>query len=214
MDERQVPIKRTPFTTRDYARAVITAWRRLLATMPTKAAVGCLWAQYALETGRGAACWNNNIGNVKHAAGDGFNYIMLPNTWEVVNGVRVTFQPPHPATWFRAFDTLESAMTEHLRLLKEKRYASSWPAIEAGDPDGFARALKAKGYYTAPVEDYAKGLRTFHAEFMRSNAYDDAVEDVLAASEVPTEPELPIPPSEPTVVVRPKVPLGRPSLDE
>jgi hypothetical protein len=82
-------------------------------------------------------------------------------------------------------------MAEHLRLLREKRYASSWGAIERGDPTAFATQLKAKGYYTAPLEDYARGLRSMLAEFVRSGAYEGALDDLDSAAMADTVPELP-----------------------
>ncbi len=189
MTDQCVPVRRTTFTLKDYSRAAMRAWKSLCGNWPSKAAVGCLWAQYALETGRGAFCWGNNIGNVKYTAGH--DYQMLNGTWEIVNGKRVVFTPPHRATWFNAYDSLDDAMMEHLRLLKQGRYASSWPAIEAGLPGEFAVALKQRGYYTAPVEDYARGLRAHHQDFMNSWAFEDATRDLEALLNADTEPELP-----------------------
>lgn len=186
MPDNVVPLTKTTFTTKDFARALLAAWPEA-----TKAAAGVVWAQYALETGRGAACWNNNIGNVKCTPSQAFAgvpYFMLPNTWEIIGGKKITFQPPHAATWFRAFATLAEGMAHHLAFLKNKRYAPAWPAVEAGDPDAFARKLKAQGYYTAPVEQYAAGLRAYHVEWMRSKAWDEAV-----AASTPTAPPAPVP---------------------
>lgn len=201
----EVPVTRTTFTVRDYSRAVIRAWRDMLGETPSKAAVGCLWAQYALETGRGAFCWNFNIGNVKWSPGH--DHMMLRGTWEIVGGKRVVYEPPHRATWFNAYASLDDAMGEHLRLLKAGRYALSWPAIEAGDTVAFAHALKAghdgregtwDDYFTADVTVYAKGLSAFHAEYMRGGDYEAALDDLDAAPAVSpladTLPELPVEP--------------------
>lgn len=189
--ERCLPLQRTTFATVDFARALIRAWKRMMGTYPTKASVGVLWAHYALETGVGVACWNNNIGNVKHVKGDGHDYVMLPGTWEIINGKRVTFSPPHPATWFRAFATLDDAMVEHLTFLRGKRYGPAWIFVEAGDPEGFARKLKERGYYTASADDYARGMLRHFAAWQKSPAYDDALEQIQRVAETPTEPELP-----------------------
>jgi hypothetical protein len=186
---RDVDPQRTTFTTRDYARAVIRAWRSYLGATPSRESVGCLWAQYALETGRGAFCWCHNIGNVKWTPGH--DRMMLRGTWEIVSGKRVVFEPPDPQTWFNAYASLDDAMAEHLRLLREKRYASSWGAIERGDPTAFATQLKARGYFTAPLEDYARGLRSMLAEFVRSGAYEGALDDLDTAALADTVPELP-----------------------
>lgn len=228
MADQNVPVKRTTFTVRDYSRAVLRAWKGLCGVYPPKEAVGCLWAQYAHETGRGEFCWNYNIGNVKWSKGH--NYMMLRGTWEIEGGKRVVYEPPHRATWFNAYGSLDEAMGEHLKLLKERRYASCWPAIEGGDPTEFAARLKAKGYYTATLEAYAKALRAHHSEFMRSDAYNDALAEILAALEADTDPAIhrhspaSEPPEEPVVhtidvdpdgkrIVHPKIHLGRPALD-
>jgi hypothetical protein len=240
MADTNVPVTRTTFTLKDYARAVLRAWKTLCGVFPSKEAVGCLWAQYALETGKGAFCWNNNIGNVKYTPGHA--YMMLRGTWEVIGGKRVVFEPPHRATWFNAYDSLDDAMREHLQLLKVKRYASSWPAINAGDPEAFAHRLKERGYYTAPVADYARGLRSHFNAFMAEHAYDDALRELLEVLDAETQPELPdlshdsspdeeetrydLPAARttnadrPSIIVapmaipRPEVPLGRLALDD
>jgi hypothetical protein len=189
----QVPIKRTVCTPRQYAQAFIKAWHGLgYHEPPTKAQCGVLYAQWMVETG-GAACWNWNIGNVKISqsqADAGLPWIDLPGTWEIIAGKRVTLPEGHPGRRFRAFGSLDQAMTEHLAFLRSKRYAPSWPAVEAGDPDAFAWALKNQGYYTAPVESYSRLMREMHAKWMKSPAFDDAAEEMTPdSSEADTLPQ-------------------------
>lgn len=181
----RVELVKTTFTLADYTRAVLVAWAREHGAYPSEGTCAVLWAQYALETGRGKACWNNNIGNVKHVEGDGHDYCELPNTWEIENGKRVVYQPPSPQTWFRAYASLEEAMEHHLAFLA-KRYGNAWSAITSGDPVGFATQLKARGYFTAPLADYVHGLSSLVAEFKRSGAYTAALE---ALELPPTDPE-------------------------
>jgi len=170
MSEQRRELVRTTHTLADYTRALVDAWMRLYGAPPTEGTCAVLWAQYALETGRGAACWNHNIGNVKHIRGDGYDYVELPNTWEIENGKRVVYQPPSPQTWFRVYDSLADSMVDHLRFL-ERRYGNAWTSIVAGDPAGFAHALKVRGYYTAAEADYARGLTSLVREYQRSGAY-------------------------------------------
>jgi hypothetical protein len=184
---------------RGYARALARAWRLELGALPTKEQAGVLWAQYGIETGAGPWCFGWNIGNVKHVAGDGHDFHMLANTWELVNGKNVVFQPPHPATWFRTYPSLDVAMVEHLKFLRNKRYAPAWPAVELGDVGWFARLLKAAGYFTADATAYAKGMKPHFDRWMRSSVFEDALHELE---------EIPEPPSEgPQPIVRPKVPL-------
>lgn len=256
MAEQLVPLVRTVVSMRDYARAVLRAWHTVGSGMPDKRSVAVLWAQYMIETG-GAASWNWNIGNVKHVAGDGFDYHMLRGTWEgepkavadaliakglavldpnpnhqraVAPRVAVLFQPPHPATWFRAYPSLDVSMMSHLSLLARKKYKRAWPYVVAGDFRGFAKALKEgpdgventrDDYFTASSQAYAAGMAGHFAAFVASPVFDEELAALISAREAETVPELPDPPSKPTVlveesqpIVHPKVPLGRPTLDD
>lgn len=177
MTGERVELHRTTFTTAAWCGALLDAWPDA-----TQAQAGVLWAQYALETGRGAACWNNNLGNVKHVSGDGHDYVMLPSTWEIENGRRVVYQPPDPQTWFRAYDSLGAGMVEHLAFLR-RHYASAWAAVDAGDPALFASLLRAHGYYTGSEDDYRRALVALHAEFMAVAAWRQAVDE-----RAPTDP--------------------------
>lgn len=178
---------KTPFTLAEYTRALLIAWFRHYGAYPTEKTCAVLWSQYALETGRGAACWNNNIGNVKHHPTDGFDYFELPNTWEMdANGNRHVYQPPDPQTWFRAYPTLEDAMEHHIAFLI-KRYSKAWDAAKDGQPDTFAAELKRLGYYTASAAVYTRGLVSLTKEFERSKAYVDAV---ATLDRPPTDPEM------------------------
>ncbi len=177
-----LPLTRTNFSTQEYCAALIHAWPEV-----TKEQAGVLWAQWAFETGRGKACWNHNLGNEKATPAQvaaGVPYTMLPNTWEILNGKREVFQPPHPQTWFRAFDSLAQAMDHHLAFLR-KRYAAAWASVESGDPHQFVRDLKARGYFTGSEQIYSANMGALHAEFMRSEAFDKALADVR-----PFEPEV------------------------
>lgn len=158
----------TPITAVELAGALVAAWRSLFDAMPARASVLILVAQSAHETGRWRATHCFNIGNVKSREGDGRDYTMF-RCREVVGGKTVFFDPPHPATRFRAFRTLGEGAIDHLGFLRgSKRYADAWSEIEAGHPYGFAEALKRGGYYTDPVAIYARALGLFFAEFDRA----------------------------------------------
>jgi hypothetical protein len=231
----QVPVVRTVVSMRGFAAAVVRAWPAVSDAPPTREAVGVLWAQHCIETG-GAACWHWNIGNVKAPAGDG-DYYCLRGTWEGVSPteaarliavgeavadpspnhakavgdgkVSVVFVPPHPATRFRAFPSLDEAMHEHLMLLAKRRYASAWPSVLAGDVRAFAHALKAgpdrkegtwDDYYTASAKAYDEGMQPAFRLFVESDAFDEAMRAVSPAAD--TVPALPV---EPLVIVHPVV---------
>lgn len=184
----QVPIKRTPIDAKTYAKAVLAACTELGWEPLTKQAVGVLWAQFMIETG-GKACWNWNIGNVKATQGmvdADWDWIDLPGTWEVIHGKRVVLPDGDPGRRFRAFSSLAEAMVAHLGFLRNRRYKTAWPSVEAGDCDGFARRLKAAGYYTAPADAYARGMLAHWRRYMASDVFE-----AVKASEAPTLPALP-----------------------
>lgn len=184
-----MPVIRTPISMKDFAKALIRTLRSG-GVEPTKEAAGVFWAQYALETGAGGFCWNYNLFNHKVTAAmanGGIPYMMLANTWEIIDGKKVTFQPPHPATWFRAFASFEAAMSHHITAIKTGRYASSWPAVLAGDPELYAAKIRERGYYTAPLADYVKLIRAKFNAWMASPAYDDALAELEDAAEAVTD---------------------------
>lgn len=172
-------VVRTAFSVSDYAAAAREADPTL-----SRESVGVLWAQYALETGRGSACWCNNIGNVKVTpaqARAGVPFFMLPGTWEILGGKRVVFDPPDEQTWFRWFPSLSEAMRHHLSFLAA-RYGEAWAALRSGDPTAFALALKKRGYYTGSEATYAASLRHLLREFVGSSEWPVDPNEVTIAS--------------------------------
>lgn len=179
----QVPLARTVIDAPTYARAVLAAAAALGWPQPSKAAVGVLYAQFMVETG-GRSCWLWNIGNVKVTQGQidaGVPWFDLPGTWEIVRGKKEILPEGHPGRRFRAYGSLSEAMPAHLRLLRERKYASAWRFVEAGDPVGMAHALKAgpdriegtrDDYFTGNVEQYAAGMLAHFRAFMRWDVYE------------------------------------------
>ncbi len=167
---KNVPLKNTPITINDFASSMYNAWYSLFGVVPKKESIAVLYAQFGIETGGGPAAWNFNIGNVKWS--NGYDYFMLPNTWEIIKGKKVIFQPPAKETWFRAYSSFNDSMKGHLDFLANKRYKSCWGAVLVGDVVGFAKELKKFGYYTADETAYANGMKPFYTKFMKSGAYE------------------------------------------
>ncbi len=197
----------TKYTQQQLTKAFIEAWFVLYNEAPKKSSIAVLWAQNALETGQAAFMWCNNIGNVKYVANASDTpdilYCMLKNVWEVINGQKVYFQPPHPATWFRAFKTLKEGVTFHFDLLKNKRYKTAWSAVVAGDPADFSKKLRLQGYYTAPEADYTRAVVGYFNSFMKSSSFEVSLQEVLVAQQ-PAPPPVPVEP--PPVVNPPPIP--------
>lgn len=160
------PVKRTPVTITEFRDAVRTGFESVFGVTPSDAVIGIVWSQWALETGRGKSCFNYNVGNIKQ-----FDHTkplhMLNRVWEIVDGKRVEFSPPHPQTWFRAYDSLGDGVVDYLSVLK-RRFSRATPALLSGEPATFAEVLGACGYYTASASEYRAAMRSLHAEFMRA----------------------------------------------
>ena len=161
MSEQCLPLVHTAIRPPDLFTDFRGAWQGLIGTEPTRASLLTLLSHWALETGFGAACWNYNLGNVKHVAGDGRDYTMVRLN-EVVNGKTVWYDPPHPATWLRAFHGLAEGVNDYLVILRGQ-FGFCWPFVEAGDVEGFCHALRSRGYFTADLVQYTAGvLRCYH----------------------------------------------------
>lgn len=157
---RVLRVRTTP-TVIEWRDAILEAWSSTPFALPSIAALSVLWGQFALETARGKACFNWNLGNIKSVEGDGRDWCVL-HTFEFINGQRVEMDDR-----FRSFPTLLEGARDYLAFLSRASYADPWSFVLAGDPEGFARALKRKGYYTASAEDYARGLKSLATEFTR-----------------------------------------------
>jgi peptidoglycan hydrolase-like protein with peptidoglycan-binding domain len=157
------------------------AWRRLLAKEASEPSLCVLLSQWALETGRGASCWNWNLGNQKYPSGLVKRGDELVETiplgsrgdWQWypageidAKGKPYTIYPPNRGACWGAYRTLSAGMEAYFGLLR-RRYLPAWPYIEAGDAKGFSRRLKQLGYYTASEAVYTKSLVSLANEFAR-----------------------------------------------
>lgn len=185
-----VPVVKTECSEKDRIKGFILGWKQLVGDIPKKESISVLMAQNTVETGGTTHMFNWNVGNVKYHPSknpeddNDIEYMMLKNVWEILNGQKVIFEPPHQATWFRSFPTLAEGFAFHINFLKNKKsYKAAWTAVEAGDPVDFSRKLKAAWYYTAPEADYTKLLKFHFDKFMK----DQGFEEMLA--EIQKEPE-------------------------
>jgi hypothetical protein len=85
----EVSRTRTTPTTEEWRDAMVAAADRLGISL-NDAALSVLWAQWALETGRGKSCYCNNLGNIKAVTGDGRDWCVL-QTFEFINGTAWTW---------------------------------------------------------------------------------------------------------------------------
>ena len=201
MPATNVPAVRTTYNQQQMIKGFVEAWFKQFGVLPKKESVGVLYAQNALETGGTVAMWNNNVGNVKFVPNKdpnldtGKQYMMLSNVWEIIGGKKVIFNPPDPATWFRAFPTLAEGIADHLDFLKNKRYKTAWTAVESGNPAAFAHLLKVGMYYTAPEADYIKLMNFYYNKYMADTTFEATVKSLGTTPVVPVPP----PPISPAV---------------
>lgn len=154
--------------------ALWDAWKAKFDETPKKASLFLLLAQWAIETAEGASMHCFNPGNAKSVPGDGRSWTNF-RCWEVIKGLTVWFDPPHPQTRFRAFETLEEGAADYLAML-HKRFHLSWPAVIAGNPEEFAVLLRKQDYFTADPTQYGKALRLRFTNYDRTITtaiYDD-----------------------------------------
>jgi len=136
-----------------------------------------LWTHLGIEHGAcedttaphdGRAVWNCfdwDLGNRRGIDGDHGSFQMTAG--EIINGHEVQIGGKWPS-----FSGADMGMATWLLMLK-RRYASAWEASDHGDPATYAAALKAKGYYTAALDRYTAGLRTWQAIYRRHTSWPD-----------------------------------------
>lgn len=203
--EKRVPTVRTSLSVGDFAIGVLRAWPEV-----EKAQAGVLWSHFAVECGDGRSCWNYNLGNVKHVAGDGHDFVALHGVWEgatvseaarlVAAGhwredadashqkavgpgkVAIAATDDNPATWFRAYETLDEGMRAFLNLKKnpESRYHAAWAFVLDGDATAYARTLGRLGYYTASPDIYAANMSAKWSAWMGAETFE-TIADALAS---------------------------------
>lgn len=188
----KVEAVRTPCDPATLGRALALAHLKLHGFMPERPFIDLSLAQWAQESARGKSCFNWNLGNIKATAKWPGNYcarycnevltqaqandaLARAGTREdgtpdvVFGGVIGTqrivhFYPSNPATFFRAFDTIEAGALDYLDILYD-RFNAAWKYLQAGDAIAFAAALRVMRYYTAPESTYSAGLRSLAREY-------------------------------------------------
>ena len=181
MPARLVPTVQTKYTLNQLIKGLVDGWYKKFGVIPEKKQIAVLYAQNALETGGTVSMWNNNIGNVKFVPSKnqdydtGIDYMMLANTWEMINGKKVIFPPEHPASYFRHYNKLSDAMIDYLQFVSSKNYEEAFKALKTGDPAAYTKALKRAKYYTAPEEEYTKAVVSIFNDLKRKNLYPQAM---------------------------------------
>ncbi|MEB2312625.1 MAG: hypothetical protein OZ921_06565 [Sorangiineae bacterium] len=173
---------RTPLEPGEAARALSRAWREVTGAEPSPHTLGALYAQWALETGRGRSMIGFNFGNLKGVGPGGKSTLMMTGEGHGRSARQVRAR-------FRAYDGVDEGARDYVQTLARK-FPRSFAAARAGDTSGFAEALAREGYFTADPVAYRQGLVGLAREYervgpragaLRVDAASPAVEGVLRA---------------------------------
>ncbi|MBI4952602.1 MAG: hypothetical protein HY908_11260 [Myxococcales bacterium] len=117
---------------------------------PSEATLDVLTAHVSHETARGAKMYNFNFGGIKGTGPSGLGARCRTTEYLGEAPTRVTDQ-------FRAYRDIDEGARDYLQFLGG-RFGGALEAAERGDTHAFATALKARGYFTAPLTGYARSL--------------------------------------------------------
>ena len=138
----------TPHSMSEIRASLAAAYAQIMGNAPSQASLNLLAAQIALETGNGSSLMGNNVGNFKARQGDPGAITFGTN--EYVGGKLIHLPAGNPGAWFKSWPDLTSGMVAYLNALRGQ-FGASWSSVISGDTEGFAGALKAHGYFTAPL---------------------------------------------------------------
>jgi flagellar protein FlgJ len=149
---------RTQLEPGEAKNALSSAWKKVFGEEPSAETSAILTAQWAHETARGSSMYNFNFGGIKGAGPGGFS--VLQRTRE---GYGATEREIHDR--FRAYGSAEEGAVDYVQLLN-KRFPKALDAARDGDPEGFVRALKARGYFTGDESAYVRSVTSLSREML------------------------------------------------
>jgi hypothetical protein len=149
---------RTAISPREAALNLARAWRDATGTNPNPATVAVLWAQWALETGRGRSMHGNNFGGLKGNASNGGSAVLSTREGYGESEQRIQAR-------FRTYACAADGARDYVHTLGE-RYPSAFAAARDGDAARFAQALAAQGYFTADPRAYRASIASLSREYL------------------------------------------------
>ena len=199
MTERLLPDEMLPVGPTTIYVALRAAWPAVIPdAVSSRGALVLLVSHWALETGFGHAMHRYNIGNKKHVAGDGRDYVQFRCLEYDAAGKPYYVNPPDPRCSFVAFPTLDAGACDYLAGL-HRHFGAAWLDVVTDDVPKFCHDLKLKNYYTATEASYVAGVvRCYHQ--LDSSIPPDTLSELpelgiihpdVVADEVTPESELP-----------------------
>ena len=143
---------------RDAALHIAEAWRIELREPAAPRTVAVLWAQWALETGRGRSMVANNFGGLKGRAPTGAGVVCWTREGHAGAEVRIRSR-------FRAYASPLEGARDWIRTIA-RSYPGAIEAARSGDTADYVRALSARRYFTADPDDYQKAVTSLAREFV------------------------------------------------
>jgi hypothetical protein len=155
-EQAELPNKLTPMSPDEVAKALAAGFKKLTGKAPSTKILDLLMAQWALETGNGKSTHNYNFTNIKRNAGD--PYFQYFRCSEIIDGVEVFFDPPHPQCAFAAYKTPADGAAAYIRILKKRPHW--WAGLMSEDINVFNNALSTTPkFYTASPSLYLSALK-------------------------------------------------------
>lgn len=148
---------RTPLAPAAAAGELRQAYTRLTGQAPSRRTLSILWAQWALETGRGRSMVGHNFGGLKGASPNGKSGVYWTTEGHGADATRIRSR-------FRAYDSPAEGADDYLRTLQE-RYPEALEGAIAESPDGFVRGLQQRRYFTADPAEYQRSIASLSREF-------------------------------------------------
>lgn len=148
-----IPCKKT-VVTEEQARIALGAALEASGVTNLRS-VALLMGHWGLETARGNGMYNNNFGNIGASSGDSFRFEDCGFA-----------TPPGNPVYFAAYHDLSEGALALVSLLK-RRYVEAWAELTSTNPDAYAYVakLRARGYFTAPLEPYQAGVASLYREY-------------------------------------------------
>ena len=150
-------LQRTPLAPGDAAAQLAGAWQDVLGEPAPPGGVAVLWAQWALETGRGQSMVGHNFGGLKGHAPDGGSTVQWTHEGHGENRRRVQGR-------FRAYASVQAGARDYVRTLAS-HFPQALAQARQGNAAGFVDALAHHHYFTADTATYRHAVQRLAHEF-------------------------------------------------
>ncbi len=147
----------TPLAPREAAAQLASAWQDVLGEPAPPGGVAVLWAQWALETGRGQSMVGHNFGGLKGHAPGGGSTVQWTHEGHGESRRRVQGR-------FRAYASVQAGARDYVRTLAT-HFPQALAQARQGNAAGFVDALARRHYFTADPATYRHAVQRLAHEF-------------------------------------------------